>query len=88
MFMLKKFVKCRPTSRFGLVSMIFQTLITSFVLTVYCSLKTNQRDLNVAIIGQSSFAAEVYKLLLKNGHRVVGVFTILDKGNRQDPLGR
>ncbi|XP_026809578.1 cytosolic 10-formyltetrahydrofolate dehydrogenase [Rhopalosiphum maidis] len=46
----------------------------------------NQRDLNVAIIGQSTFAAEVYKLLLKNGHRVVGVFTILDKGNRQDPL--
>lgn len=47
----------------------------------------NRRDLNVAIIGQSTFAAEVYKLLLKNGHRVVGVFTILDKGNRQDPLG-
>lgn len=54
---------------------------------MHFSLQTNQRDLNVAIIGQSTFAAEVYKLLLKNGHRVVGVFTILDKGNRQDPLG-
>jgi len=43
--------------------------------------------LNVAIIGQSTFAAEVYKLLLKNGHRIVGVFTVLDKGSRQDPLG-
>lgn len=88
MLMLKKFIKCRPISRFGLVSMVFQISVISIILMIYCSLQINQRDLNVAIIGQSTFAAEVYKLLLKNGHRVVGVFTILDKGNRQDPLGR
>ncbi|KAI8442260.1 hypothetical protein MSG28_005830 [Choristoneura fumiferana] len=42
--------------------------------------------LRVAIIGQSTFAAEVFKLLIKDGHEVVGVFTVLDKGNREDPL--
>jgi formyltetrahydrofolate dehydrogenase len=30
----------------------------------------------------------VYKLLRKDGHKVVGVFTIPDKGNREDPLGK
>jgi hypothetical protein len=44
--------------------------------------------LKVAVIGQSTFASEVYKLLRKDGHKVVGVFTIPDKGNREDPLGR
>lgn len=44
-------------------------------------------QLKVAIIGQSPFAAEVYKLLRQNGHKVTGVFTIPDKGNREDPLG-
>lgn len=44
-------------------------------------------QLKVAIIGQSPFAAEVYKLLRQNGHQVTGVFTIPDKGNREDPLG-
>lgn len=39
------------------------------------------------MIGQSSFAAEVYKLLKKNGHEVVGVFTIVDKANREDVVG-
>ncbi|XP_039302683.1 cytosolic 10-formyltetrahydrofolate dehydrogenase isoform X2 [Solenopsis invicta] len=43
-------------------------------------------QLKVAIIGQSPFAAEVYKLLRQNGHQVTGVFTIPDKGNREDPL--
>ncbi|KAI4504521.1 hypothetical protein M0802_000071 [Mischocyttarus mexicanus] len=42
--------------------------------------------LKVAIIGQSPFAAEVYKLLRQNGHQITGVFTIPDKGNREDPL--
>ncbi|XP_063628857.1 cytosolic 10-formyltetrahydrofolate dehydrogenase [Cydia splendana] len=42
--------------------------------------------LRVAIIGQSTFAAEVFKLLVKDGHEIVGVFTVLDKGNREDPL--
>lgn len=44
-------------------------------------------QLKVAIIGQSPFAAEVYKLLRQNGHQVTGVFTIPDKGHREDPLG-
>ncbi|XP_076653152.1 mitochondrial 10-formyltetrahydrofolate dehydrogenase [Halictus rubicundus] len=43
-------------------------------------------QLKVAIIGQSPFAAEVYKLLRQNGHQVTGVFTIPDKGSREDPL--
>ncbi|XP_066996497.2 cytosolic 10-formyltetrahydrofolate dehydrogenase [Anabrus simplex] len=44
------------------------------------------RKLKIAVIGQSTFAAEVYKLLRKDGHKIVGVFTIPDKGNREDPL--
>ncbi|XP_029034967.2 cytosolic 10-formyltetrahydrofolate dehydrogenase [Osmia bicornis bicornis] len=43
-------------------------------------------QLKVAIIGQSPFAAEVYKLLKQSGHQITGVFTIPDKGNREDPL--
>ncbi|XP_072934494.1 cytosolic 10-formyltetrahydrofolate dehydrogenase [Epargyreus clarus] len=45
-----------------------------------------KQKLRVAIIGQSTFAAEVFKLLQKDGHDVVGVFTVLDKGAREDPL--
>lgn len=44
-------------------------------------------QLKVAIIGQSNFAAEVYKLLRQDGHKITGVFTIPDKNNREDPLG-
>lgn len=47
-----------------------------------------KKKLRVAIIGQSTFAAEVFKLLKKDGHEVVGVFTVPDKGNREDPLGK
>ncbi|XP_020706570.2 cytosolic 10-formyltetrahydrofolate dehydrogenase isoform X2 [Athalia rosae] len=43
-------------------------------------------QLKIAIIGQSNFAADVYKLLRQNGHQISGVFTIPDKGNREDPL--
>ncbi|XP_069694431.1 cytosolic 10-formyltetrahydrofolate dehydrogenase [Periplaneta americana] len=57
-------------------------VITRHFSTSQCMLK----KLKVAIIGQSTFAAEVYKLLRKDGHKVVGVFTIPDKGNREDPL--
>jgi len=42
--------------------------------------------LKIAVIGQSQFGAEVYKLLRKNNHEVVGVFTIPDIQGRQDPL--
>ncbi len=38
-----------------------------------------QEKLKVALIGQSKFAAEVYKRIVANGHEVVGVFTIPDK---------
>ena len=43
--------------------------------------------MRVAIIGQSAFAGEVYKSLVRDGHKVVGVFTIPDQGNREDALG-
>ncbi|KAK8742940.1 hypothetical protein OTU49_017400, partial [Cherax quadricarinatus] len=42
--------------------------------------------MRVAIIGQSMFAGEVYKQLMKDGHKVVGVFTVPDQGTREDPL--
>lgn len=44
--------------------------------------------MKIAIIGQSVFGAEVYKLLKQNGHDVVGVFTIPDKNGKVDPLGK
>lgn len=43
--------------------------------------------LKIAVIGQSQFAAEVYKRVVQNGHEVVGVFTIPDdKNGREDAL--
>ena len=44
--------------------------------------------MKVAIIGQSQFGEEVYKLLRKDGHEVVGVFTIPDQKGKPDPLGK
>lgn len=44
-------------------------------------------NLKIAIIGQSQFGEEVYKLLRKDGHEIVGVFTIPDVKGRADPLG-
>lgn len=43
--------------------------------------------LRLAIIGQSQFGAEVYRLLRLQQHKVVGVFTIPDVRGRPDPLG-
>lgn len=43
--------------------------------------------LKIALIGQSQFGAEVYKVL-RPKHEVVGVFTIPDIKGREDPLGR
>uniref|UniRef100_A0A8C5Q1N2 10-formyltetrahydrofolate dehydrogenase n=1 Tax=Leptobrachium leishanense TaxID=445787 RepID=A0A8C5Q1N2_9ANUR len=43
--------------------------------------------MKIAVIGQSLFGREVYKALIKEGHQVVGVFTIPDKDGRSDPLG-
>jgi len=44
------------------------------------------RRLKIALIGQSQFAVEVYKLLQQK-HDIVGVFTIPDVNGRSDPLG-
>lgn len=41
----------------------------------------------MAIIGQSLFGQEVYSSLRKQGHKVVGVFTVPDKDGKADPLG-
>uniref|UniRef100_A0A5F8HFJ8 10-formyltetrahydrofolate dehydrogenase n=1 Tax=Monodelphis domestica TaxID=13616 RepID=A0A5F8HFJ8_MONDO len=57
---------------------------------VYLSLHTRHRKLfknkQIAIIGQSLFGQEVYSRLRKEGHQVVGVFTIPDKDGKADPL--
>lgn len=45
-----------------------------------------QNKLRLAIIGQSLFGQEVYSQLRKNGHKVVGVFTVPDKDGKADPL--
>uniref|UniRef100_A0A0B6ZYE6 10-formyltetrahydrofolate dehydrogenase n=1 Tax=Arion vulgaris TaxID=1028688 RepID=A0A0B6ZYE6_9EUPU len=42
--------------------------------------------MKIAIIGQSVFGAEVFRLLRKNGHEIVGVFTIPDVNGKSDPL--
>ena len=42
--------------------------------------------LKIAIIGQSNFAADVLEILLENFHEIVGIFTIPDKGSREDIL--
>ncbi|XP_052415150.1 mitochondrial 10-formyltetrahydrofolate dehydrogenase-like isoform X2 [Carassius gibelio] len=42
-------------------------------------------QMKIALIGQSLFGQEVYKEL-KDGHMIVGVFTIPDKDGKVDPL--
>lgn len=42
--------------------------------------------MRIAIIGQSQFAANVFKELLALGHEICGVFTIEDKNGREDAL--
>ncbi|XP_006169832.1 cytosolic 10-formyltetrahydrofolate dehydrogenase [Tupaia chinensis] len=43
--------------------------------------------MKIAVIGQSLFGQEVYCQLRKEGHEIVGVFTIPDKDGKADPLG-
>jgi len=43
--------------------------------------------MKIAVIGQSMFGAETYGILRRNGHEIVGVFTIPDAAGKQDPLG-
>uniref|UniRef100_A0A8V5G5R9 10-formyltetrahydrofolate dehydrogenase n=1 Tax=Melopsittacus undulatus TaxID=13146 RepID=A0A8V5G5R9_MELUD len=45
-----------------------------------------QHKLKLALIGQSIFGQEVYNKLRKEGHKVVGVFTVPDKNGQADPL--
>ncbi|XP_075712760.1 mitochondrial 10-formyltetrahydrofolate dehydrogenase [Rhinoderma darwinii] len=45
-----------------------------------------QNKLRLALIGQSVFGQEVYSNLRKEGHKVVGVFTVPDKDGKADPL--
>ncbi|KAJ8249986.1 hypothetical protein COCON_G00232020 [Conger conger] len=45
-----------------------------------------QNKLRLALIGQSLFGQEVYTNLRKQGHKVVGVFTVPDKDGKADPL--
>lgn len=47
-----------------------------------------QNKLKLALIGQSIFGQEVYNKLRKEGHKVVGVFTVPDKNGQADPLGK
>ncbi|KAJ0023319.1 hypothetical protein NQD34_003218 [Periophthalmus magnuspinnatus] len=42
--------------------------------------------MKIAVIGQSLFGQEVYKELRKEGHTIVGVFTIPDNDGKADPL--
>lgn len=44
--------------------------------------------MRIAIIGQSMFGADVYRLLQKDGHHIVGVFTVPDVSGKADPLGK
>ncbi|XP_007946447.1 mitochondrial 10-formyltetrahydrofolate dehydrogenase [Orycteropus afer afer] len=45
-----------------------------------------KNKLKLALIGQSLFGQEVYSHLQKEGHRVVGVFTVPDRDGKADPL--
>uniref|UniRef100_A0A1B0C1Z4 10-formyltetrahydrofolate dehydrogenase n=1 Tax=Glossina palpalis gambiensis TaxID=67801 RepID=A0A1B0C1Z4_9MUSC len=45
-----------------------------------------ESPLRIAIIGQSNFAAEVLELLLEKNYNIAGVFTIPNKGTREDIL--
>ena len=45
------------------------------------------KRMKIAVIGQSVFGAEVFRLLQNDGHEIVGVFTILDVNGKADPLG-
>uniref|UniRef100_A0A8C2A5M1 formyltetrahydrofolate dehydrogenase n=1 Tax=Cyprinus carpio TaxID=7962 RepID=A0A8C2A5M1_CYPCA len=42
--------------------------------------------MKLALIGQSLFGQEVYTNVRKQGHKVVGVFTVPDKDGKADPL--
>lgn len=66
-----------------------QNITKIFFYLIYLQIgssKPEPEKLRIAIIGQSNFASDVLELLLNDGHDIVGVFTIPDKGNREDVL--
>lgn len=67
---------------------VFTTL--THMLFLLSSLLQNyyQNKLRLALIGQSLFGQEVYTNLRKQGHKVVGVFTVPDRDGKADPLGK
>uniref|UniRef100_A0A8C2JBL1 10-formyltetrahydrofolate dehydrogenase n=1 Tax=Cyprinus carpio TaxID=7962 RepID=A0A8C2JBL1_CYPCA len=58
-----------------------QLRVHRFNLYVFLSFQ-----MKIAVIGQSLFGQEVYKELKKDGHTIVGVFTIPDKDGKVDLL--
>jgi formyltetrahydrofolate dehydrogenase len=46
------------------------------------------KSLRIALFGQSQFASDVFQRLIDSDHTIVGVFTILDKGSREDVLAK
>ncbi|XP_052781416.1 cytosolic 10-formyltetrahydrofolate dehydrogenase-like [Mya arenaria] len=50
------------------------------------SISQSLQRMKIAVIGQSVFGADVYKLLQKDGHEIVGVFTVPDVNGKPDPL--
>lgn len=60
--------------------------ISAFSRRFSTQTSTLMASLRVAVIGQSIFGSEVYRLLRKNGHEVVGVFTVPDVNGKPDPL--
>ena len=59
----------------------------NFLTILFFTPQVDFAKMRVAIIGQSQFAGEVYKLLQKDGHKIAGVFTIPDVNGRPDALG-
>lgn len=60
-----------------------------FLRAHVCNSRTHKgARMRIAVIGQSLFGQEVYKELRKDGHTIVGVFTIPDKDGKADPLGK
>ncbi|XP_023668374.2 mitochondrial 10-formyltetrahydrofolate dehydrogenase [Paramormyrops kingsleyae] len=57
-----------------------------FIRKLSTSTAYYQNKLKLALIGQSLFGQEVYTSLRKQGHKVVGVFTVPDKDGKADPL--
>lgn len=62
-------------------------IVLTWVVCVADSAALGVVKMRIAVIGQSVFGQEVYKELRKDGHNIVGVFTIPDKDGKADPLG-